>query len=239
MSSIDLRQYYLETDSTLTTYEEQGKEIIFDKNALPPAPVVVSTAEIYITSAYHIYEDLYRVRSIWIQCRQETCRYLGLLILSNILNPTLSEVTLTLRHKYSTFKRLIIRPYRSHTAPNGYLERGVSFEYEHSVVERYPWISLHPRINIEDLPCFFLPIGDERKSSDDTHHEHDTIFGFGSDRGSLLLAQFLLDIGLGKESNPIYDLEGEAGNRGCGPLSAEAKFILPGSDAWNESLWHS
>jgi hypothetical protein len=233
----DLKQYYSDIDVFVTQSAAHGKVVVFDQRILPPAPALVSTAALHVARAAHIYEDCYRAEALWIQAHHETFRALGLLILSRIFNPISEETTVVLSHKYTEIGRLVIRRYPSRTAPSGYLERPASLEYEHTVVERYPWINLHTRIDPHDLPCFFLPVGEWQGDADSMHQDSGTVYGFGSDRGAILLAHFLLDIGLSKAENGIYDLEGEAGNRGCGPLSAEARFILPGSDAWNDTLW--
>lgn len=239
MPHADLRNYYSESDSFLIRSIEQGGSVVFDRSVLPPPPALLSTPDIHISRASHIYEDYYRVDSLWVQCQQEVYRSLGLLILSSILNPTPEGTALVLHHRHTDFTRLVIRQYRSRTVPNGYLERGVTFEYARTEIERYPWVNLHTRINPDDLPCFFLPVELQQEGSATLPQRYGTIHGFGSDRGAILLAQLLLDIGLSEADDSIYDLEGEAGNRGCGPLSAEARFILPGSPAWDESLWES
>lgn len=60
--------------------------------------------------------------------------------------------------------------------------------------------------------------------------------GFGFEAATVRLAELLLNIGL--PDNPVmeYVLEGEGEHCGVGDRSAEVRFLLPGSGAWENLL---
>ena len=70
--------------------------------------------------------------------------------------------------------------------------------------------------------------------TEDEWAKRDTVKGFGSDRGSVLFAELLLNAS--RPRNPLdeYALEGELGFRGVGPGSSEVHLWLPGSPAWRD-----
>jgi hypothetical protein len=65
----------------------------------------------------------------------------------------------------------------------------------------------------------------------------DILRGFGTDAGSVRLAELLLNAGQPSNPEAEYVLEGDGGYRGVGYLSAEASIWLPGSAAWDPSQW--
>jgi hypothetical protein len=72
---------------------------------------------------------------------------------------------------------------------------------------------------------------------DEEWANRDTVRGFGTDVGSVRLAELLLNAS--QPDNPVdeYVFEGDGGIRKVGYLSAEAKLKLPGSMGWNPDAW--
>jgi hypothetical protein len=120
-------------------------------------------------------------------------------------------------------KRLIVEsPFR---APNGirpgYNTRHYVFNYSPGAPNHFPWpFDGDPTT----MPCFYS-IAPEAFS------------GFGTDTGSVRLAELLLNAGQPSNPENEYALEGDGGYRGVGYLSAEARFWLPGSAAWDQAQW--
>lgn len=209
----------------------------FERNTIPQAPSRMHSPNIHITRATHVYEDVFQADSLWIQATPNVFRALGLLVLSCLFSPHRESTTLELTHRLTDVTAIVIRPHPSRTAPSGYIEQASSFSYRPTIPERFPWTTYPASLCPDDLPCVFLPLTDEPTDRRGRYRRGVTAYGFGSDRGALLLAQLLLDIGTSGVSCTTYDLECEAGNRGCGPLSTELRLVLPGSEAWNETLW--
>jgi hypothetical protein len=109
------------------------------------------------------------------------------------------------------------------------------------VVHHFPSIPpRHPRVGDEpdpdELPAFLLTDREELGgANDDDWAKRDTVVRFGSAWGTVRLAAFLLDIGNSECTADEFQLGGETGFRGVAPLSAEARFWLPGSFGWENS----
>jgi len=92
-----------------------------------------------------------------------------------------------------------------------------------------------PWLRSDDLPCFFLTHGAGVDNGLLEWSGRDTVRGFGSDTGSVLLAELLLNISGDTSPTAEVDLQGESGFRGVGPLSAEVKLLLPGAADWRNA----
>jgi hypothetical protein len=76
-------------------------------------------------------------------------------------------------------------------------------------------------------------------TTEEDWENRDTVIGFGNDEGSVRLAELLLNASTPQNQVDQYDLEGEAGFRGVGELSAGVTLFLPGSPGWDSERWLS
>jgi hypothetical protein len=88
-----------------------------------------------------------------------------------------------------------------------------------------------------DLPCFYLTSVGRAVITEEDWKQRDTVIGFGRDGGSVLFAELLLNAGRLENSVNEYSLEGDAGVRGVGPMSAEVTLFLEGSIGWRPECW--
>ena len=84
-----------------------------------------------------------------------------------------------------------------------------------------------------DLPVFALSNAEESiGTNEEDWANRDTIW-MAPSGGTFRFAELLLNAGC--SWNPVreYSLEGDAGYRGVGPMSAELTILLPGSHGWS------
>jgi hypothetical protein len=193
---------------------------------LPRPTAHLRTDRLYITRGLHEYDPgAFRADVAHIHAHRPTYQQLGLLILAVVFHLELEEVVVELTHPTSAIKRLVVEsPFR---APNdirpGYNMRPYVFSYSPSVPTRFPWPSSGDPAT---LPCCYFI-------------DQETLSGFGTVIGSVRLAELLLNAGQPGNPEVEYALEGDGGFRGVGYLSAEARFWLPGSAAWDPAQWES
>jgi hypothetical protein len=187
---------------------------------------------------FHEYESwAFRADSIHVHAHKPTYRLLGLLIMAVVFHGEPDEVQIELTHPASTIKLLIVEsPYRApYGMVPGYNTRPYVFNYWPSTTTRFPW---PPPVDPSKLPCFYLTNRENNIGpTEQDRANRDTVRGFGTDEGSVRLAELLLNAS--QPDNPVdeYDLEGDGGWRGVGYLSAEARFWLPGSAGWDPDQW--
>ena len=99
--------------------------------------------------------------------------------------------------------------------------------------EYWPKQNVCSLFDVGDVNTFpFVMVGDKDRCCD-RPEENSILHGFGGLRGTILLAEFLLNVS-GKEARDVeYSLEGEMGVRGVAPGSMELRFFLPGALGWN------
>lgn len=168
---------------------------------------------------------------------RETYRHLGPLILATVFHPEPAQVRVQLTHPATQVMTLPI----SCTHPTwaraleGYQTQPYAFEYQPGEMQRFPWGDL--RLDLDDLPRLCLASSRYFGDIEEDWRRRDVAEGFGGDVGSVLFAELLLNAS--RPENPVteYHLEGDAGVRCVGPMSAEIGLNLPGSPAWDPSEW--
>jgi len=214
-------------------------ELRLNAATLPRPPERLTTDRLYIMKGDHTYHPgWFRADGVHFHADKATYRNLGLLILAMLFHAEPEEVQIELTHPASAIKLLVIES--RYNGPDdigaGYNTRPYVFSYWPAATSRHPtWES---PVDPSKLPCFYLTNRDD--SVGDTEEERaqrDTVRGFGSDMGSVRLAELLLNAS--QPDNPVdeYVLEGDGGFRGVGYFSAEATFWLPGSAAWDPDQW--
>lgn len=181
----------------------------------------------------------FRADALWFYACEQTYRQLGLLILAVVFQPDVPGVDLELTHPASDIRHLCITYEHPNLndVPPGYTTRPYALNYYPDEAASHPWASrgLAP----SELPCFWLTNEQEFMPTEEDWARRDTVKGFGTDTGSVRFAALLLNLGCPQNAAREYALEGDAGVRGVGTMSAEARFILPGSVAWDVAQWPS
>lgn len=225
-------------DQLATSVADDGPEpasFEFSAASLPQPPPHLSTDELrlrlgvrYVWGRHGVYETR---EVINLEATKRTYRLWGLLILATVFHAELDPVTLELTHKDSELRQFLIG------GTSGFGSRGLhvgsrsqysispdSFLYLPAMAEPRGW----PGIEVKDLPCCWLVAPESGASPD-------RVVGFGSDRGSVLLAELLLNVGLSDSTREEYNLEGESLNTGTwsvrslGPSTVDVTLWLPGA----------
>lgn len=232
----DLDTIYGQLSRTLPTRSDGSQTILLSAQTLPVPPLQLTSDRLVITTRVHTHSPSYRADALWFQARPLAYRQLGLLLLSVVFAPAPDRIQLDLTHPASEIKHLLIDyPYRDSNPDVGYVPRLYGFQYTPAVVETHPW-AFTSQLDPDDLPVFSLTSQEARAVTERPRRAGDTVAGFGFESATVRLAELMLNIGL--LDNPVteYVLEGEGEHRGVGDRSADVRFLLPGSTAWENLL---
>jgi hypothetical protein len=204
---------------------------VFHAGVLPAPPASVCTDRILFRKATHDYNGWHRVDTLWMYLAPQKCRELALFLLASGFHGPKEATTLSITHPDSAIRRIIIRPseLRLDDPPTGFTMAPFALRYYPAETKRFPWMY---GVHVEDLPVLALSNADDCVGTrDEDWLKRDTVW-LGVSPGTFRLAELLLNAGC--SWNPVreYELEGDAGYRGVGPMSAELRIFLPGSDGW-------
>jgi hypothetical protein len=204
---------------------------IFHAGVLPEPPAVVSTGRILFRKWHHEYNDCYRADALLMYLTPRKCRELGLFLLASGFHGPRQTTTLSITHPDSAIRRLCVfaSELRLDDPPVGLTMRPFALRYYPSETCAHPWMG---DCDGRDLPVLALsnaensigPAEEDWASRDTVWTEPNT--------GMFRLAELLLNAGCSWNSVRDYELEGDAGCRGVGRMSAELRILLPGSDGW-------
>lgn len=213
----------------------------FSADTLPVPPTHLTTKHLYVEKGISEYDECFVIDMVTFYGHKVTLKHLALLILAVVFHPEPAEVRLQLTHPASEVTTLIVacegQPFDRWL---GTLRtQAVSFTCLPGEVRRFPW-SDQP-LSPDELPRFCLRSDPSRRysSHDEERRERDIVAGFGSDRGCVRLAEVLLNLSRPENTEPEIRLESEAGWRGVGRNSNEARFVRPGNIMWNPAQWPS
>lgn len=234
--SDDLERLFAELAAKLPTSPDEELELT--SATLPRPSAHLTTDQLSIEKGLHDYNGVFRADVVLFHADKSTYRHLGLLILAVVFHTMQEAVEIDLTHPASVIKRLVVEsPYKGPAdIAAGYNTRPYVFSYSPDATTRYPWP--YPLTSVE-LPCFYLTNGEDcvGVTEEEAWANRDTVRGFGTDVGSVRLAELLLNASQPNNPADEYVLEGGGGNRKVGYLSAEARFWLPGSVGWNPDQW--
>ena len=205
--------------------------VILHAGVLPAPPVSISTDRILFRKLYHEYNGWSRVDALWMYLSPSKCRELGLYLLAAGFHGPKDTITLSFAHPESEIRRLRLREtnLRLEDPPVGFSEAPFALRYYPAETAKHPWIE---DCGSRDLPVFALSNAEDcvgARAEDWT--ERDTVW-MGPYFGTFRFAELLLNAGCSWNTVREYALEGDAGFRGVGPMSAELRIFLPGSDGW-------
>jgi hypothetical protein len=205
----------------------------FSGSILPTLPSAMSTGQLVIRKGKHDYNSYYLVDSLKLMASKTVMRSLAIVALCSLFHDDPEEVTLELTNDKSDIRKLIVRSPFYHRRGSRLTVVPYDFTYIPEETDKHPFLKILPFTSILDLPRFFLTTVDNPIYSEGERWR-DTVVGFGTDLAHVLLAELLLNASAPGDGVAEYALEGEAGFRGVGPLSAEVTIVLPGSLAWEE-----
>ena len=205
--------------------------LILTPTVLPKAPVKIAAPDLVVELRHHDYDGSYPIPSVYLHAPKEVLRGLGLLLFSQALGKP-SEPT---HISVSTDQGIGVKELRialdgprhvSELYPGATLLTAEAFEYwpAQDVLEPFDVC------DVNTLP--FVMVGDENRCRD-RPEKNSILHGFGSLLGTILLAEFLLNVSAKEATGMDYSLECEMGVRGVAPGSMELRFFLPGSPGWN------
>lgn len=212
----------------------------FSADTLPLPPEELTTGRMYIGRGISEYDEFFAIDQLIFNAHKETLRQLALLILAVVFHLERKAVRVSLTHPASAFATLTIScDGQSFSRWEVLRIQAVSFTYSPADALRYPWHDLP--LSPSELPCFYLRSDPLLKAAQpaDRQREPDMVAGFGSDRGCVRLAELLLNLGRPDCAENDIRLEAEAGWRGVGRKSVEARFVTPGNYMWDPAQWPS
>ena len=158
------------------------------------------------------------------------CRELGLFLLATGFHGPRKTTTLCLTHRESAIRRISIfkSELRLEDTPPGLTMAPFALRYYPHKTATHPW--LHDS-DVGDFPTLALSNAEDSIATEQGWASRDTIW-IPPDTGMFRLAELLLNAGCSWNAVRDYALEGDAGYRGVGRMSAELQIFLPGSDGW-------
>jgi hypothetical protein len=215
-----------------------NEDFLFSAQTLPAPPLTVISDQLLIWKTYHGYLEYFRADLLCFQAHKPTYRQLAVLLLACVFHAEPSTVTIHLTHPASDIKKIIIEsPYETgQPSSNEYRTHPDLFCYAPSEPGYFPW-SDHLQLQPSDLPRFLLTNTEDFVVSDEDWKQRDILRGFGTDRATVRFAELLLNMSRPESLLNDCALEGEAGSRGVGRMSAEARLLLPGGNLWKDTLF--
>lgn len=207
-------------------------DIVLQADGFPVPPIELITDRLLIRKVVHDYNGWYRADSLWLYLSPAKCRELGIFLIACIFHGPAENVTLTISHPESAIRRIIFSAGELNLAnlPAGLSMKPCALRYWPTETETHPWLDERNKYN---LPVLALSNAEDCVGSrEEDWSARDTIWISATSPGTFLLAELLLNAGCSWNTVRDYALEGDAGYRGVGPMSAELRIFLPGSDGW-------
>lgn len=202
--------------------EDRGK-LSFSGETFPSLPDEMESSRIIVKKTAHDYDD-FRTDRLEFVADKSTYQRLALLILRVVFRSGGSKVRLILTHPASDIKTVIIEYSGITKRGFGYRTMPHEFLYCPRTIATHPWTFQH--IEITSFPRFKLTNARGVLLSEEDWASRDTLVGFGSDEGNVMLAELLLNFGAPRNEVTEVVLEGENGFRGVTRSSVEAAFRL-------------
>ena len=180
---------------------------------------------------YHDFNGWYRTDALWMYLTPQKCRELGLYLLAASFHGPREPITLSFTHPASEIRRININAtsLRLDDPPAGLTWIPFALRYFPDETAKHPWMN---NCDARDLPVFALSNADDCVGTTaEDWAARDTIW-MSPSSGTFRFAELLLNAGCSWNTVREYALEGDAGYRGVGPMSAELRIFLPGSGGW-------
>lgn len=203
---------------------------IFHAGTLPAPPASLTTDRLLFRKLHSDYNGWYRADALWLYLTPKKCRELGVFLLAACFHGPTKETTLSITHPDSAIRRIVIPAsgLSLEDPPVGLSLVPFALHYYPAETNKHPWMYEN---NARELPVFALSNANDCVVTDEDWSGRDTIW-MGSPLGTMRFAELLLNAGCSWNEVREYALEGDAGYRGVGPMSAELRIFLPGGDGW-------
>ena len=203
---------------------------VFHAAVLPAPPAKISTDRILLRKTHHTYNSCYKADGLWTYVTPRKCRELGVFLLACGFHGPQENTPLLITHPDSAIQRIIVRAsdLRLDDPPVGLSTLPFALRYYPSTTRKHPW---KYDCDTSDLPSFYLSNAEDCVANEEDWAKRDTVWVQMSS-GMFRFAELLLNAGCSWNEVRDYDLEGDAGYRAVGPMSAELTIFLPGSDGW-------
>lgn len=206
------------------------QKLDFAREKLGSLPVEVEASGLKITQSQHAYGSVHLVETLEFYALPQQYFELGLFLLAAVIAPDGKDRLIHLANQNSKIKTIRIVG-RSHWPLEGKFEQS-SFELDINPndLKKHPW--LDDGIDVNNLPTLNRGNESDYCYSAKDWEDRDWLVLPGGPLAKIRLAELLLKLGHPENDCLEVALEVEGGFRGVGPLSAEARFWLPGSFGW-------
>jgi hypothetical protein len=205
--------------------------VIFHAGTLPVPPASLTTDRLLFRKLHHNYNGWYRADALWLYLTPEKCRELGIFLLATCFHGPTKQTTLSITHPSSAIRRIVIpaTELNLEDPPTGLSMVPFALRYYPEETKKHPWMY---ESDTRELPVFALSNANDMVGpTDEDWSRRDTVW-LDTSSGTMRFAELLLNAGCSWNEVREYALEGDAGYRGVGPMSAEMRIFLPGSDGW-------
>ena len=204
--------------------------IEFSRNRLSSMPIELELSGLKIVLSSHAYGSVHLVESLEFFAQSQQYFELGVFLLATIIAPDGKDRFIHLADQHSRIKT--IRIIGSSYWPEGekFDQSLFRLEYNPQNLKKHPW--LDSNADAQSLPVFNRGNESDCCHSQKDWEDRDWLVLSGMPRANIRLAELLLKLGNPENDSLEVALEVEGGFRGVGPLSAEARFWLPGSFGW-------
>jgi hypothetical protein len=208
-------------------------EFTFHAGVLPEPPPTLSTDRILFRKLHHDYNGWYRADALWMYLRPKKCRELGVYLMACAFHGPAQDTTLEFTHPDSAIRRFVFPAAKLSLdkLPVGLSTVPYGFCYFPSKTAKHPW--MHDT-DTSRLPVLGLTNADDCVVTEDHWRDRDTVQIWAPAPGTIRLAELFVNAGCSWNDVNEYALEGDAGYRSVGPMSAELRIFLPGNFGW---LW--
>ncbi len=201
----------------------------FDASSAPRLPLSATTGAIVVVRSHHDYGGCWRADALHLYATRRTLRALGVIVMASLFAGPEDTTDIILTHSASDIRTLRLRSPDVDGVALSLTTR--SYDYWPESPRRFPGNDMPA--DPYGLPALRLTDDEEIGGVTDAQWlARDTVVGFGTPLGVARLGQLLLDVGNPDTGEDEFHLEGEPGERGVAPLSAELSIWLPGSSGW-------
>lgn len=242
---VSLEDYGRDAGMHAGMHRRRDPDVFITSAQLPVPPRCLRSSNLGALAGVSQHDGSAVTDRIHLYGQRDTFCSLGWLVLAGVLHDISGEIEISLANEVdvdslarngsseSRLVRTIVIGFEELTRrrPGCLSVEPMGFSYWPSAPSLHPWSSNLPS-DPTSLPVVYR--ADRQGSA--VSHIRDVLFGFGTARGSVRVAELLLNMKYGEDQHDDHVLEDERGFRGVGPGSSELALHTPGSTHWR--AWH-
>ncbi|MFZ6769366.1 hypothetical protein ACO0LM_20135 [Undibacterium sp. Di26W] len=206
------------------------QKVDFVREKLGSIPFEVEVSGLKITQSIHAYGSVHFVESLEFFSLPQQYFELGLFLLAATIASDGKDRLIHLTNRNSKIRTIRIIGSSYWPLEGKFEQSAFALEINPKDLKKHPWLD-------KDIDVYSLPILNRGNESDYCYskkdwEDRDWLVLSGGPLANIRLAELLLKLGHPENDCLEVELEVEGGFRGVGPLSAEARFWLPGSFGW-------